>query len=957
MLVGSRPGHVGAAGERKVQHARGDDVPWGAFPVGDVDVRQRRAVLLGRQNECDVFDRLLTAVRAGEGQSLVIRGERGVGKSALLEHLAKRASGFRVVRTAGVQAETGLAFSALHQLCAPLLDLLEELPAPQRHALGTAFGLCAGPAPDRFLIGLAVLGLLAGAAEHRPLLCLIDDGQWLDPASARTLAFVARRLFAESVACVFAVRDGGEAEQLSGLPAMDLVGLRDDHARALLSSVVAGPLDVQVRDRIVAEARGNPRVLLQLPGELTHADLAGGFGEPTARTVPGPIEGGLQRRLERMPAEARQLLLLAAAEPLGDPALLWRAAARLTGGIDGAATAAVDDLIDFVGRVRFRHPSVRSAVYQAASPEDRRRAHVALAEATDAATDPDRRAWHRAHGAAQPDEEVAAELVRSAGRARARGGLAAAAAFLDLAAALTPDARNRTERTLAAAQAKFQAGAPETALALLTSAEAWPLDAFQLAQAERLHAEIALTSNRGHVAPSILLKAASRLEPLDTGLARETYLQALTAAITTLPDGGRGLREVAAAAGAAPPAPASPRVSDLLLVAMSRCLVDGPRTAAPAIRQALAALGGEDVACEEEQRWLWAACTLAVTVWDERACRAVVDRHLRLIRDAGKLALLPLALGMRIMVLLFEGRLDEAVSVKNELHRIGGATGVRTSHGFDVEAGALLALGAWQGRQAEVERLADAVSADAASCGSAGQLVSAHWLRAVLYNGLGQYEEALEAARRACAYQLSPGAGAPGVPVELVEAAARCGDHELAAQALDQLVETTQTGGTDWAFGVEARSRALLSHGEEAEGLYREAIDRLRRTRMRVDLARAHLLYGEWLRRERRRIDAREHLRTAFELFTVMGMEGFARRAQRELLATGETARKRTVETTDKLTPQETHIARLARQGLTNKEIAGRLYISPRTVEYHLRKVYTKLRVTSRNQLDALPDP
>ncbi|MEO3748597.1 AAA family ATPase [Plantactinospora sp. B5E13] len=913
--------------------------------------------MLGRQAECAALHRLLEAVRAGEGRALVVRGEAGVGKSVLLEYLLDRAADCRVVSVAGAQSEMELSFAAVHQLCAPMLDLLASLPEPQRDALCTAFGLRAGPSPDRVLVGLAVLGLLAAAAKDRPLVCVIDDAQWLDRVSAQVLAFVARRMFAESVVCVFAVREPSDAGELSGLPLMNLVGLSDKDAWALLRRAIPGPLDEQVGGRIIREARGNPLMLLELSRELTHTELAGGFGSPTAQTLPGRVEDRFRRRLERMPAQARRLLLLAAAEPLGDPALLWRAAARLADGIGPTtgAVAAVDDIVDFDGRVRFRHPLVRSAVYRAASPEERRGVHRALAEATDVEADPDRRAWHHAHATAEPDEGVAAELECSSVRAQARGGLAAAAAFLERAAALTPDSRRRAERALAAARTKLLAGAPEPALALLASAQAGPVDELHLARVDLLRAEIAFGTDPVNLAPPMLLKAARQLEPLDPGLARETYLQALSAAMVTVRSGeGRRLVEVAAATRAAPPAPVASHVVDLLLDALALHLTEDARTAAPAMRRALAVFSSDAVSAADKLRWLWAASYLAIALWDERSCRELADHHVRLVREVGALAVLPLALSTRINVHMLEGELAEAASLNEEIHTIVAADGVRTSYGLLVHAGCALALAALQGRRAEAEQLANAMMSEATSCGEGTTLAASQWLRAVLYNGLGWYEEARSAAQQASAYHPSPGAAAHWAPVELVEAAVRSGDRELASRALDLLAQTTRASHTAWARSIEARSRALLSEGREADILYREAIDRLQRTRLRVDLARAHLVYGEWLRRERRRLEAREQLRTACELFTAMGMTGFADRAHRELLATSETARRRTVETGDQLTPQEAQIVRLARNGLTNKEIAGRLYVSPRTVEYHLRKVFAKLGIRSRNQLDVV---
>lgn len=904
-------------------------------------------MLLGRRTECETLDRLVEAVHAGESRALVIRGEAGVGKSALLEHLQERASGCRVVSATGVQAEMELPFASVHQICGPMLGLLDSLPEPQRDALGTAFGVRPGPAPDHFLVGLAVLSLLTAAAGDRPLVCVIDDAQWLDRASAQVLAFVGRRLFMESVACVFAVRSSSDADELSGLPVMEVAGLHDGDARELLRSVIPGPLDEQVRDRIIAEAGGNPLALLELPRELPPAEMAGGFGAPTSQTLPGRIEDGFRRRLEPLPADTRRLLLLAAAEPLGDPALVWRAAALLGNGVGAAsAVAAADGLVQVGARVRFRHPLVRSAVYGTASPEERRSVHRALAEATDVEKDPDRRAWHRAYATAEPDEEVAAELERSAGRVQGRGGLAAAAAFLERAASLTPDSGRRAARALAAAQAKHEAGAPDAALGLLAAALAGPLDELQRARAAVLRAEVAFTTNRGNLAPPMLLEAARQLEPLDVGLARETYLQALSSAMFAgrLAEGG-GLLEVAEAARAAPPAPVASQAADLLLDGLALHLTEDAGTAVPAMRQALRAFAGDSISVEEELRLLWLAFITAVALWDEESCRTLADRHVRLARDTGALAVLPLALSSRIMMHLFDGELAEAASLSEEVRTIIAATRLQVTH-----YGAI-ALAAWQGRQAEVEELAHAAMSEASARGEGAGLTVTQWARAVLCNGLGRYEEARTAAHSASADPPAPGVAAHWAPPELVEAAVRSGDSELASRALEQLVQTTQASPTDWALGIEARSRALLSQGTDAESRYREAIERLGRTRLRVELGRSHLLYGEWLRRERRRLEAREQLRTAHELFTAMGIEAFAERAARELQATGATARRRSVETGGDLTPREAQIARLAGEGLTNTEIASRLFVSPRTVEYHLHKVFAKTGITSRNAI------
>src|SRR5882757_9631803 len=621
-------------------------------------------MLLGRLPERAALSQLLEAARAGRSGVLVVRGEPGVGKTALLEHAVESAAGLRVARVAGVESEMELAFAGLQQLCAPMLGKLEGLPGPQRDALGVAFGLKTGATPDRFLVGLAALSLLSEAAEQQPLLCVIDDAQWLDRASAQTLAFVARRLLAEPVALVFATREQGE--EFRGLPELPVRGLRDGDAQELLSSVVRGPLDERVRDRIIAETRGNPLALLELPQGVTSAELAGGFGLPSAPGLPGlpgRIEDNFRRRLEVLPTATQRLMLVAAAEPAGEPTLVWRAAERLGIGTEAVAPAADAGLLAIGERVTFRHPLVRSAVYRAASPQERRAAHEALAGATDPEADPDRRAWHRAQATLGPDEEVASELERSASRAQARGGLAAAAAFLERSAALTLDPARRARRALAAAQAKYQAGAFDATLGLLATAEAGPPDQLRRARTDLLRGQIAFTSSRGGDAPPLLLKAARQFEPLDYRLARETYLDALAAAMFAgrLALGG-GMREVAEAALAAPP-PGSARGPDLLLDGLALLICEGYPAGAPVLRRAVSAFRGTDVSAEEGLRWLWLACQAAGIVWDHASWDVLSDRQVTLARDAGALVALPIAFNTRAGVHLFAGEFTEAASM------------------------------------------------------------------------------------------------------------------------------------------------------------------------------------------------------------------------------------------------------------------------------------------------------
>jgi DNA-binding CsgD family transcriptional regulator len=874
----------------------------------------------------------------------VLRGEPGIGKTALLEHAIEAAPEFRIARAGGVEAEMELAFAALQQLCAPMSDRLEHLPAPQRDALGVAFGLHAGDPPDRFLVGLATLSLFAEVAEEQPLLCVIDDSQWLDQASAQALAFVARRLVAESVGMLFGTRE--RSEELSGLPALLVEGLRDSDARALLDSVLRGPVDERVRDRFVAETYGNPLALLELPQAVRPSDMAGGFELPSSLPLSGRIEESFRRRLEALPAATRRLLLVAAAEPIGEPVLMWRAAELLGINPEAAAPATAAGLLELGARVRFRHPLVRSAAYSGAPLEERQIAHRALADATDPEVDPDRRAWHRAHGTPGFDEDVAAELERSAERARRRGGTAAAAAFLARATELTPDPGRRGERALAAAQAKHEASAPDAALGLLEVAQGGPLDEFQHARVELLRAQIAFVVSRGRDAPPLLLEAAKRFEPLDVKLARETYLDALWAAIYVGPLAqGGGVLEVAKAARAAPPAREPPRAADLLLDGLALRTTDGHGAAAPILQRAVSAFRREDVSRKEGLRWLWLACHVARLLWDDESWELLCARHLEIARDAGALMVLHVALNQRMGVHLHAGELAAAASLREEAEAVGEAIGSR------LPPSGPLALAAWRGRETDLLELVGTNTNDLVARGQGASLAIIRWASALLYNGLGRYEEAVAAAQHASENPHELLFSTWGL-VELIEAAVRSGSPEPAADALQPLSDITRASGTDWALGIEARSRALLSANNAAERLYRDAVERLARTRIRAELARTHLVYGEWLRREKRRLEAREQLRTAHGLFTEMGFEAFAERARRELLATGESARKRTVETVGDLTAQEAQVARLARDGLSNPEIGAQLFISPRTVQYHLHKVFGKLDISSRVELE-----
>ena len=877
----------------------------------------------------------------GESRALVIRGEAGVGKTALLEYLREAASGCRVVRVAGLQFEMELAFAALHQLCASMLDRLPVLPEPQRDALGTVFGIRAGPAPDRFLVGLAVLSLLAETAEAQPLVCLIDDAQWLDRASAQTLALAARRLVAESVAVVFAMRDSDTDVEPLGLPELVVDGLEKNAAHALLHSVTPVVLDQRVRDRIVAETRGNPLAIQELSHALSPAELASGLVLPGGPGLADRIESSFARRVAQLPPDTRLLLLVAAAEPLGEEGLFWGAAERLGLGVEAAAPAVAAGLCDAGASLRFRHPLVRSAVYRAASVEDRRTVHGALAEATDPESASERITWHRAQAATQPDEELAAELERSADREQALGGFAQAQVFLQQATLMTPDPVIRARRAVHAARVALLAGAFEVALSLLTTARAGPLDELERARADLLHAQIAFAVSRSSEAASLLLAAAKRLELLDVDLARETYFEAFAVAMfADRPSMGVGMRQVAEAARSAPRPSSPPRPADLLLDGLALRFTEGYAAGVSPIRHALAAFRSARAPEARGLSGLWLAGVIASDLWDDESWDVLSARHMEIARHVGALGELALALDSRTWVHLFAGELGPAALLVHEAGAITEATG------SGLTPFGAVGLLAWQGRRSELFAL---MQTEAMSRSEGVGIGVAQWAVALLENGLGHYEDALVVAVQA-ADQREEVASTKWALVELIEAAARSGS-DAGDDALRALTIMTQASGTDWALGLEARSRALLSQGANAESLYREAIDRLRRTRVRAELARAHLLYGEWLRRERRRLDAREQLRTAHELLVEMGVEAFADRAARELRATGATARKRRVDAGGNLTPQEAHVAHLAREGLSNREIASRLFLSPRTVEYHLRKVFTKLHIKSRQEL------
>jgi DNA-binding CsgD family transcriptional regulator/tetratricopeptide (TPR) repeat protein len=909
-------------------------------------------VLLDRRGERRVLDELIQAVRAGESRALVITGEPGIGKTMLLDYAAERATGCRVERVAAVESEMEIPWAVVHQLSGPVIDRLDALPAPQRDAVSGAFGLSDAPAADFFLVGLGVLGLLAHAAEEQPLICLVDDQQWLDFASARVLSFVARRLGWESLAVIFATRVTGN--HLTGLPELKVGGLPSADVGLLLESTLPGKLDTRVRDRIVAETGGNPLALVELTRGMTPEQLAYGLELPGAVPLAGTIEDRFAQRVEALPEETRRLLTLAAADPVGDPLLLWQAAALIGIDADAQEPAFQDELAEFAPRVMFRHPLVRAAAYRSALPKWRQQSHWALAEVTDPELDTERRAWHRSQSVHGPDEEAAAELETGADLAKARGCLAAAGAYLQRAVALSLDPARRTDRAIIAAEGKIRAGAFDTGTELLAIAESGSLTDAQRARIGFVRAQLAYVSNRGGEAPALLQAAAKTLESVDTELARESYLDTMSAAIFAgrLAVPGGSSTDVARAALALSPTGPSPPLTERLLHAVAASYLQDEAEAIPALREALATFP-KGLTADRELRWIWLICMISMRTLDHQRWADCAARHLRLARDAGALTELPLALNSQTYTVVFAGNLAAAGDLVAE------TAAVQTAVGSNLAPYGALVHAAMRGDARVTDELVKRTIAESTERGEGIGITMAEWADSLLSNGLGDYDRALAAAKRATEYE--PDLRMLNWPViELIEAAARSGDPGTASKAYRYLSTTTTASGTSWALGIQARSHALTVEGDEAEGSHRDAIEHLGATNQKPDLARAHLLYGEWLRRTRRRSESRGQLNLAQRMFETMGIRGFAARAERELRTTGQTPRKQASRPEPSaLTSQEAQVARLARDGFTNPEIGTRLFISPHTVQYHLRKVFAKLGITSRAQLDRAlaPEP
>jgi DNA-binding CsgD family transcriptional regulator len=898
-------------------------------------------LLLGREAECAVIDRVLDAARAGASGALVLRGEPGIGKTALLDYAVGAASDMRVLRGRGSESELGFRFAGLRQLLEPVLAGVSDLPEPQRDALGSSLGLTAQISPDEFLVGLSVLTLLSDAGATRPLLCAVDDAQWLDEPSARILAFVGARLEEEGIAFL-AATDLNRDSPLAGLPQLEIEGLGVEASRALLGSALCVPLDAHVEATIVSELGGNPLALLQLPAEISPAQLAGNVSLPVPLPLGRRLEESYLRRVHALPPETQLLLLVAAAEPGGDRALLERAADNL--GVSAVAVDSVEasGLLEQGNELRFRHTFVRAAVYAAATGSELQLAHGALAAATDRMAAPDRWAWHLGAAASGPDEEIAAELEGVSDQAVELRGYAAAAALLERAAQLSPGEANAAARRLAAARAELTAGAPTRAAGLLEQAAPKLEDELHRAEALRLRGELALVLGENGHTSSMLLRAAKALEPFDVRLARDTHLEAITAALFAGRLAKRGvLLEAARAAQAAPPPNGDRDATDLLLDGLAALVLNGHAAAAPALSRGIELL--RDFG---DFRWVGLAGQAASELWDDEALHALAIRRVRLARETGALAVLPNALSQLGGYEVLVGRFDAADSCFEEGRGISASTGNPGIVGL-VDLGAVH-VRAWRGDEA-MRPLAQAFVRDTTARG-AGVLAGLAFLTlAVLENGLGHYGDALAAAQEAA--DGNPFWVATRSLPELVEAAVRSDKQEVAEVAVGQLAATVLPTGTEWGLGLLARCRALLAQDGDAEELHQDSIDRLRRCRAAPELARARLLYGEWLRRQGRRKLAREQLSLAYDMFDSMGAGAFADRAAIELGATGARVRKRTPENADVLTPHEARIARLTIDGASNPEIAAQLFISPRTVEYHLHKIFRKLGISSRTQL------
>ncbi|MET0698455.1 MAG: AAA family ATPase [Mycobacterium sp.] len=910
----------------------------------------QRSTFIGRRRELAAMAELIAAAREGRSGSLVLRAGAGLGKTYLLSRVvADYAGAMQVLNISGVEAEMVIDYAALQRLCVNLLSHVDRLPSSQRRALQVAMGGESGDPPDPYLVGLAAVNLLSDAGAERPLLCIIDDAQWIDDVSRQALGFAARRLHADRVALIFATRDL-TAYHLDGLPELRLPPLTDTESRALLDTALPGRLDYQVRERLLGEAAGNPLALVEMPGALSPAELAGGFGLASPRTAATNVEDVFAQRFQALPEPTRLLLLIAAAEPVGEAAWLWSAAQRLGVGVADAAPAEAAGLVGLDTRISFRHPLVRSAIYRSEPAVQRHRVHAALAETISGPDAGDYRTWHRAHAISTPLEGIAAELVESADRARQRGGIAAAAAFLEYAVDLTPDARTRARRALDAATAKLDAGDTQAATRLSEVADATAVDARHHAYVALLTAKLAFASDRGRGGPRLLLAAARELADHEPSLARDTYLEALMAAMIVgrfAIDKDHGPEQIARAARRDLPAAAAPaRTVDMLLDALIVRFTDGYVTAAPLLQAALQAYLHDAQAGTADPRWHDVTNRICLDMCDYTSWSLLGSHQLEMLRAAGELTVLPSALITYAAVCLFDGDFIRTETLLNEESNVSSATGA-PPHRSGV---ALLA--AYRGDETIWRSTAQQTITEATSRGEGTEVAVALYANAVAHNGAGRYSEALQSCREGTRF---PDLGLySAFLLELVEAATGEGDYDAARHAATELASRADATGTASAIGLAARANALANGADATDADYQRAITYLERSPLTVYRARTHLVYGEWLRGNGRDTDARLQLRLAHDIFTNIGAGGFAERASRELEAAGEATVRRSQRYDLGLTAQERHISRLVRQGHTNAEIAAPLLISHRTVEWHLRNIYNKLGITSRRELRSM---
>ena len=905
------------------------------------------APLLGRHTECEAIDGLLAAARDGLSGLLLLTGEPGIGKTRLLEYAAADAADLHVIRLAGVESEIRLGFGALHRLLRPFLDRILGLPVPQRDALSAAFGLIGSAPPDRYLVGLATLNVLASVAAEKPVLCLVDDVHWLDRESAEALAFTARRLHADSLAFILAAR--GEASDQSvfaSLGTLPLGGLAAQEAKALLASRVAGYLDAAVAEQIVAGTGGNPLALTEITARLSPEQLAGVAPLPARLPVSRMFDLHFRAVIAALPPDTRTLLLLIAAAPADDAPLIWRAAGWLGLSARAAQPAAERGIVTRDAQPSFRHPLIRSAVYADADPARRRRVHAALAAAYDSVGDAEWSAWHRAEAAAGTDEQIAAELQAAAEHARARGGFSEQALFLSRAADLTPAPGRRAERRLAAADAHVICGDPAAAEILLDLAAA-DLDG-RVARARALRTRAVLEMFHVRVAnvPAMLMEAVAELGDLDRRMTWDLLFEAMHAAMM-----GREhvrettLCEVAKATATAWHDPDAPAWSgDLVMAGLARRVAEGHAQGAPVLRAALAKLRG---ATELQELGIPLSVLISFAtdeVWDIEARRELTERLAAVDRSQGALYALSMTLLVAAQAEITAGRFAEAETCYAEADEFFAAIG------FPADGAVNRAhLFAWSGREDELRGALTGIASLAEAFGQGHMDKMGLHALSILDLGLGRYQSALDHALTVFRDD-PPSTGNLVLPV-IVEAGVRTGEREAAAAALTRMTERAHAAATPWALGLLARCEALMCADEQAEAGYRESVSRLSRVPVDLDLAHSRLLFGEWLRRGKRRAESRAQLRAAHQVFESCGAVPFAERARTELLATGAQVRKRALPAGTELTAQERHVAVLAASGHTNAEIAERLFITVSTVEFHLNKVFRKLAISSRRQI------